>query len=97
MRVTAIDDAYADGSDLQAFADSAQRVHRIQGPVYVFGGLNPDPDLRDTEIPPAVMLPGESSGPLRLPTSSSLQTVESHQVDTLNVFNGDSVSPTAAC
>ena len=38
------------------------------------------------------MLPGESSGTLRLPTSANLATIESHQVDTLNVFNGDSVS-----
>ena len=92
VRVTAVDDAYVDGSDLQAFADSAQRVQQIQGPLFVFGGLNPNPDLRDSDIPPAVMLPGESSGTLRLPTSANLSTIESHQVDTLNVFNGDSVS-----
>ena len=82
VRVTAVDDAYVDGADLQAFADSAQRVQQIQGPLYVFGGLNPNPDLRDSDIPLAVMLPGESSGTLRLPTSTNLSTIESHQVDT---------------
>ncbi len=92
VTVTAIQDDFVDGGDLQAFADSAQRVHQIQGPLYVFGGDNPNASEADYSLPPATMLPGESSGPLRTPAATSLKAIESHQVDTLNVFNADSIA-----
>src|SRR5918998_4646380 len=91
VTVTAIDDAVVDGNDLQAFADLAQRTHLIQGPLYVFGGSDPDP-AADRSIPPAIMLPGETPGTPVTPQSQSLNVVEANQVDTLNVFNNDSVS-----
>ncbi|HEX7167002.1 MAG TPA: Calx-beta domain-containing protein [Acidimicrobiales bacterium] len=87
--VYAIDDNFVDGSDLQAFADSAQRVHLIQGPLYVDGGID---EHADRSIPPPVLLPGETSTDFHLPISPSIDVDEANQVDTLNVFNQDSVS-----
>ena len=87
--VAAIDDGYADGSDLQAFADRAQRVFLIQGPLSVFGGSDPQ---ADRSIPAPIMLPGETPGETVTPDSPSVFVLEPYQVDTLNVFNDDSIS-----
>ena len=89
--VKALDDAVADGGDLQAFPDRAQRVNLVQGPLYVGGGTNENATYNldlSTYLP--VLLPGEASGnPLPI-TNPSAQVVELNQVDTLNVFNNDS-------
>ena len=87
--VHAIDDTFVDGSDLQSFADSAQRVYLLQGPLSVDGGIDTH---ADRTIPPPVLLPGETTSDFHQPTSPSIDVIEDRQVDTLNVFNGDSVS-----
>ena len=87
--VSAIDDAYVDGSDLQAFADRAQRTFLLQGPLHVFGGTDPQ---GDRSIPDPIMLPGETPGEKITPDSPSVFALEPYQVDTLNVFNNDSIS-----
>ena len=87
--VHAIDDTFVDGSSLQSFADSAQRVYLLQGPLSVNGGIDTH---ADRTIPPPVLLPGETTSDFHQPTSPSLDVIEDRQVDTLNVFNGDSVS-----
>ena len=87
----AIDDNYADGCDLQAFPDRAQRMYLIQGPLYVFGGN--DPRGRPLDRRPPVMLPGRDAGHrghARPPRRCS--SIETKQVDTLNVYNEDSIS-----
>ena len=89
MLVAAIDDTYADGGDLQAFADRAQRVYLIQGPLYVFGGEDPQ---ADRAIEPPIMLPGETPGAEVVPDAPSVFAIEANQVDTLNVYNDDSIS-----
>ncbi|MEA3511137.1 MAG: hypothetical protein U9R51_06850, partial [Actinomycetota bacterium] len=87
--VFAIGDSFVDGSDLQAFADSAQRVHLIQGPLFVDGYID---EGADRSIPDPVLLPGEFSGPLPVPSSPSFDAIEDRQVDTLIVHNEDSIS-----
>jgi Ca2+-binding RTX toxin-like protein len=88
--VMAVDDSYADGSDYQAFAQTdAHRVFQIQGPLYVYGGENPDANY---EIPAPVMLPGEDSGPLVTTPNPNFDADETKQVDTLVVDNSGSVA-----
>jgi Ca2+-binding RTX toxin-like protein len=82
-------DDVLDGSDLQDFADSAQRVHLIQGPLHVDGGGD---EYADRSIPEPILLPGESSGPLPTPPDPAFDAIEDRQVDTLVVHNEDSVS-----
>jgi hypothetical protein len=87
--VRAIDDDYVDGSDLQAFADSSQRLYKIQGPLTVFGGFDPD---ADRSIPDPIVLPGEAfTSPEPLP-DPAYDVIEENQVDTLSVYNNDSLS-----
>ena len=84
-----------DGGDLQAFANVLQRVHLIQGPLEVYGGLDPNPSA-SREIPAPIMLPGETPGAPVRPTATSIDAIEADQVDTLNVFNGDDVADSTA-
>jgi Ca2+-binding RTX toxin-like protein len=82
-------DTVLDGSDLQDFADSAQRLHLIQGPLVVAGGA----DVHAIRtIPAPILLPGEVSGPLPTPPNPAFDAIENRQVDTLVVHNEDSVS-----
>ena len=87
--VRAIDDDFVDGSDLQSFADTAQRVYLLQGPLTVNGGIDTH---ADRTIPPPVLLPGETTADFHVPESPSIDVIEDRQVDTLNVHNEDSVS-----
>ncbi len=88
--VRAADDTYVDGSDYQAFATtSISRINQIQGPLSVFGGENPNAAYT---IPPPIMLPGESSQELVTTPNSSFDVIESKQVDTLVLDNGNDVA-----
>ena len=90
--VRAIDDLVIDGSDYQAFASSGGsfgRTHQIQGPLYVFGGDDPE---GDRSFPKPVMLPGEfTDAPVTTP-NPAFDVVEADQVDTLVVDNHNSVA-----
>ncbi|GAA1929006.1 hypothetical protein [Nocardioides marmoribigeumensis] len=90
--VKAVDDTYIDGSDYQAFAStggSFGRTHQIQGPLYVFGGDDPE---GDRSFPDPVMLPGEfTDAPVTTP-NPAFDVVEADQVDTLVVDNHNSVA-----
>ncbi len=91
VTIRAVDDTRIDGDDVQEFADSARRLHLIQGPLYVSGGDDPNPPVQlelDDYLP--ILLPGESSaGPLPV-TGSSAGAIETAQVDTLVLHNEDS-------
>ena len=90
VMVKAFDDDYVDGSDYQAFATtSISRINQIQGPLFVFGGENPNAAYT---IPPPIMLPGESSQELVTTPNSSFDVVEGKQVDTLVLDNGNDVA-----
>jgi hypothetical protein len=84
-------DGTRDGSDLQSFAPVARRANLVQGPLFVFGGLDPDPAYNTSlEGYLPILLPGESSSsplPVVLPTA---RVDESKQVDRLIVHNEDS-------
>ena len=90
--VRAIDDTYVDGSDYQAFASSGGsfgRTHQIQGPLYVFGGDDPE---GDRSFPKPIMLPGEfTDAPVTTP-NPAFDVVEADQVDTLVVDNHNGVA-----
>jgi Ca2+-binding RTX toxin-like protein len=87
VHVRAIDDDLVNGRDIVAFPDLARRLHRIQGPLLVEGGVAP---AADRSIPDPVMLPGESHSGLDELEDPALDVIEEHQVDTLNVFaDGD--------
>ena len=93
--VMAIDDLVIDGSDYQAFTSSggsAGRTHQIQGPLFVFGGDDPE---GDRTIPDPVMLPGEFSETPVTTENPAFDVIEADQVDTLVVDNSSSVSADA--
>ena len=88
--VRARNDDYVDGSDYQAFAPtSISRINQVQGPLSVFGGENPNAAYT---IPPPYMLPGESSQELVTTPNPAFDVVESKQVDTLVLDNGNGVA-----
>ena len=88
--VRAKHDDYVDGSDYQAFAPtSISRINQIQGPLWVFGGANPNAAYT---IPPPVMLPGESSDVLVTTPDPAFDVIEAKQVDTLILDNGSDVA-----
>jgi hypothetical protein len=87
--VSAANDGVVEGGAIKAFAAHPQRVNQIQGPLFVSGTDDP---IATTAIPPPVLLPGESTSALPIPSGGTLQTIESKQVDTLNVNNQDSPS-----
>ena len=91
VTVTAVIDGVRDGNDLQAFAPVARLVNVIQGPLFVFGGLDPDPAYNtslDRYLP--IVLPGESSGPPKPPVLPTIRVDETKQVDQLVLHNEDS-------
>ncbi|HWG94585.1 MAG TPA: Calx-beta domain-containing protein [Mycobacteriales bacterium] len=92
----ALQDGVVDGSDLQAFPDRARRVNRVQGPLTVSGGDDPEPpvDVSLVGYLP-VLLPGESSGPPEPVDAVTAEAVESAQVDRLVVSDADSPSSDA--
>ena len=65
---------------------SDPRTALIQGPIVVFGGLDPDPEV-SRDFPPPVLLPGESATEPVLPDNPVFEEIESAQIDTLRVFN----------
>ena len=88
--VRAKHDEYVDGSDYQAFAPtSISRINQIQGPLWVFGGENPNAAYT---IPPPYMLPGESSQELVTTPNPAFDVIEAKQVDTLILDNGNDVA-----
>ena len=91
VTVTAIVDNVIDGSDLQAFPALARRVNALQGPLFVLGGLDPDPSYNTSlEGYLPLVLPGEYSAGPRPPVLPTIRVDETHQVDTLVVHNEDS-------
>ena len=84
ITVTAIADGVVDGNDLQAFAPVARRVGNVQGPLFVFGGQDPDPAYNTSlEGYLPLVLPGESSTSPRPPVLPTIRVVEANQVDRL--------------
>ncbi len=71
------------GSDTVDIVDP----HLVAGLVVIAGGTDP---TGDRTIPPPVLLPGESSGPLPTLVNPSLDVIEANQIDTLNVLDGAS-------
>ena len=73
------------GSDTTDVGDPVTGLAGIQGALHVYGGDDPN----GTPLFPApVLLPGESTGPLPVPSNPNFLMIESHQVDTLNVNDG---------
>ena len=65
-------------------------MYLLQGPLFVFGGIDPQ---ADRSIPAPIMLPGETPGiEVRAGQPRRCSSIEPNQVDTLNVFNDDSIS-----
>ena len=91
VTVTAIADDGLDGDLFQSFAPVARRASAVQGPLFVIGGLDPDPAY-DTSLAGylPVLLPGEYSGPPKPPVLPTIRVYETKQVDTLVVHNEDS-------
>ena len=91
ITVTAIADGIVDGNDLQAFAPVARRAGTVQGPLFVFGGEDPDPAYNtslDGYLP--LVLPGETSTSPKPPVLPTIRVIEANQVDRLVVHNEDS-------
>ncbi len=91
ITVTAINDGIRDGNDLQAFAPVARLAATVQGPLFVFGGEDPDPSYNTslTNYLPIVM-PGEHSSKPKPPVLPTIRVDESKQVDRLVLHNEDS-------
>ena len=91
VTLTAVVDDVVDGNDLQSFAPVARRAGNVQGPLFVFGGLDPDPAYNtslDGYRP--IVLPSESSDSPRPPVLPTIRVVEATQVDRLVLHNEDS-------
>ena len=91
VTVTAIQDGVRDGNDLQSFAPIARRAGAVQGPLFVFGGLDPDPAYNTSlDGYQPIVLPDETSGPPKPPVLPTIRVDETKQVDRLIVHNEDS-------
>jgi len=77
------------GTAVVTLPSADHRTQLIQGPLFVFGGIDPE---GDRSIPDPVLMPGESSGPLPTLTNPNLDVLEPNQVDKLSVFNTDSAT-----
>ena len=90
VQLRAIQDDFIDGRILQATAEAPARVNKIQGALYIDGGPStfgyPLANFRP------IMLPGETSPPLRITPNSSYDIIEPSAVDTLVVHNSDDVA-----
>ena len=91
ITVIAIADGIRDGNDLQAFAPVARLAGLVQGPLFVFGGQDPDPAYNtslDGYLP--LVLPGETATGPKPPVLPTIRVDETKQVDRLIVHNQDS-------
>ena len=85
VEVRAVDDLVIDGRILQAFPEAPARVNRIQGDLYVDGGVSAFGYPLANFVP--VLLPGELSSENVITPNPAFDVIEANAVDTLIVHN----------
>ena len=90
VEVRALDDVVIDGRILQAFPQAPARVNRIQGALYVDGGVSAFGYPLANFVP--VLLPGESSTDNFITPNPAFDAIEEYEVDTLIVHNEGDVA-----
>ena len=90
VTVRALDDSLIDGGDVQVFAPGPRTLDGLRGPLRVEGGIDPD---GDRAIPDPLLYVAETDPPEFVADANpNLESVETEQIDILNLFHNESVS-----